>query len=92
MQHAPSPITVTADGDVVVVSVLGPLQRETASMLLQVVQTALEVRSEGQRVEIDIRDLGECSTSGLSALTTCARLGARVQEGLAFRVGSAGRG
>jgi hypothetical protein len=92
MQQSASPITVTADADLVVVAVLGPLQRDTASMLLNVVQTALEVRAEGQRVEIDIRDLGECSASGLAALTTCASLGARVREGLAFRVGSTGRG
>ncbi len=88
----PSPISVSATDDAVVVAVLGPLHREVAGMLLQVVQTALEVRGDGQRVEIDIRDIGECSATGLAALTTCATLGARVSEGLAFRVGSGTRG
>jgi hypothetical protein len=38
-------------------------------------------------VEIDLRRLRACSNSGVRALTACAELGARVREGLQFRVG-----
>lgn len=86
-----SRISVTATADRVVVTVLEPLRAEAAPMLLQVVYAAVEAKRDGQRVEIDLRDIESCSVAGLAALTACARLGAEVRGGVRFRVGSTAR-
>jgi anti-anti-sigma regulatory factor len=69
------------------VAVDGDLDPEAARTLLEVVETAIGLPGSSRHVEIDLRGLRACSNSGVRALTACAELGARVRDGLQFRVG-----
>jgi hypothetical protein len=76
-EHDDGVIGVTVDGD------LDPVSAQT---LVELVETAIDRQPRGQ-VEIDLRRLRACSNSGVRALASCAELGARVREGLRFRMG-----
>jgi ABC-type transporter Mla MlaB component len=82
--------TVSVDHDDIVVSVVGELDPKAAGTLLELVDAAIGPQGMARRIEIDLRELQACSSAGVSALATCARLGARLREGLQFRVGLAG--
>ena len=82
-------ITVDRQGDTLVVSVDGGLGAPAAHALLDVVQQTIATRGP-RRVEIDLRRMQSCSTTGVNALATCAGLGTQVVRGLCFRVGTRG--
>ena len=75
------------DDGVIGVAVDGDLDPAAARTLLEVVEAAVGASGTNRQVEIDLRRLRACSNSGVRALTACAELGARVREGLQFRVG-----
>lgn len=75
------------DGGVIGIAVDGDLDPAAASTLIAVVESAIGASGTSRYVEIDLRGLRACSNSGVRALTTCAELGARVRDGLQFRVG-----
>lgn len=77
------------DDGVIGVAVDGDLDPDAARTLVEVVETAVASPGCGRQVEIDLRGLRACSNSGVRALATCAELGARVRDGLQFRVGLA---
>ncbi|HEY3674113.1 MAG TPA: STAS domain-containing protein [Acidimicrobiia bacterium] len=77
------------DDGVVGVSVDGDLDPEAARTLVELVEVAIGTPGTSRHVEIDLRKLRACSNSGVRALASCAELGARVREGLQFRVGIA---
>ncbi len=81
--------TVSVDRDDIVVTVVGDLDAKAAGTLLELVDAAIGPQGMARRIEIDLRELQACSSAGVSALATCARLGARLREGLQFRVGLA---
>lgn len=81
--------TVSVDHDDIVVTVVGDLDSKAAGTLLELVDAAIGPQGMARRIEIDLRQLQACSSAGVSALATCARLGARLREGLQFRVGLA---
>jgi len=81
-------LSAGADG-VVGVAVDGDLDPASARTLLQLVETAIGTPGTSDHVEIDLRKLRACSNSGVRALASCAELGARVRDGLQFRVGIA---
>jgi hypothetical protein len=78
----------THDGGVIGVTVDGDLDPVSAGTLLELVEAAVDCQ-HGRQVEIDLRGLRSCSNSGVRALAACARLGARVRDGLQFRMGIA---
>ncbi len=82
--------TVSVDDEDIVVSVVGELDPKAAGTLLELVDAAIGPQGMARRIEIDLRELQACSSAGVSALATCARLGARLREGLRFRVGLPG--
>ncbi len=82
--------TVSVDREDIVVTVVGELDPKAAGTLLELVDAAIGPQGMARRIEIDLRQLQACSSAGVSALATCARLGARLREGLQFRVGLAG--
>jgi hypothetical protein len=73
--------------DEVTVSVIGDLDPMSARVLLALVESAIGMPGTSRGVEVDLRRLRGCSSSGIRALTMCAELGSRVREGLHFRVG-----
>jgi anti-anti-sigma regulatory factor len=75
------------DDGVIGVTVTGDLDPVAAKTLVEVVETAIGTPGTNRSVEIDLRRLRGCSNSGVRALATCAELGARVRDGLQFRVG-----
>jgi hypothetical protein len=77
-----------ADG-VVGVEVVGDLDPASARTLVELVESAVGTPGTSRQVEIDLRRLRSCSNSGVRALTACAELGARVRDGIQFRVGIA---
>ncbi len=77
------------DDGVVGVAVDGDLDPVSARTLLELVEVAIGTPGTSSHVEIDLRKLRACSNSGVRALTSCAELGARVRDGLQFRVGIA---
>jgi hypothetical protein len=72
---------------VVGVAVVGDLDPASARTLVDLVESAVGTPGTSRQVEIDLRRLRSCSNSGVRALTACAELGARVRDGLQFRVG-----
>jgi hypothetical protein len=74
------------DDGVICVTVDGDLDPVSAGTLVELVEAAIDSRSS-RHVEIDLRKLRACSNSGVRALAACAGLGARVREGLQFRMG-----
>ncbi len=82
--------TVETDrDDVVVVAVVGDLDPPSARVLLELVECAIGTPGTSRGIEVDLRQLRACSNSGVRALAGCAQLGARLREGLHFRVGIA---
>ena len=81
--------TVETGDDEVVVTVIGDLDPTSARVLLELVESAIGTPGTNCGVEVDLRRLRACSNSGVRALTSCAELGARVRDGLHFRVGIA---
>ncbi len=77
----------TGRADDVVVTVIGDLDPPSARVLLDLVESAIGAPGTSQGIEIDLRRLRACSNSGVRALASCAGLGARLREGLHFRVG-----
>jgi anti-anti-sigma regulatory factor len=75
------------DDGVIGVTVDGDLDPVAARALLEVVETAIGTPGTSQAVEIDLRGLRECSSSGVRALAACAELGVRLRDGVQFRVG-----
>ena len=75
------------DNGVIGVTVDGDRDPVAARTLVEVVETAIGTPGTSQAVEIDLRGLRACSNSGVRALAACAELGARVRDGLQFRVG-----
>jgi anti-anti-sigma regulatory factor len=73
--------------DDVVVSVIGDLDPASAGVLLELVEAAIGTPGTNRGVEVDLRRVRACSNSGVRALTSCAQLGARLHDGLHFRVG-----
>jgi hypothetical protein len=74
------------DGDVVV-AVIGDLDPSSARVLMEVVESTIGSPGTSRGLEIDLRRLRACCNSGIRALTSCAQLGARLRDGLHFRVG-----
>lgn len=94
--HAPSPRPLPVGcrfavdarpGGVIGVAVVGDLDPASARTLVDLVESAVGIPGTGRQVEIDLRRLRSCSNSGVRALTACAEFGARVRDGLQFRVG-----
>ena len=94
----PTPTLLTVDNgcrftveavhhDDIVVTVVGDLDPASARVLQEIVEAAIGARNSNRGVEVDLRRLRACSNSGVRALTTCAGLGARLRDGLHFRVG-----
>jgi hypothetical protein len=83
-------ITASRRYDDIVVSVDGVLGAASARTLLDVVQRMISTGEEPLRVEVDLRRMRSCTTAGVTALASCARLGDHVSRGLCFRVGTAG--
>ena len=81
-------LSAGADGTVGV-AVDGDLDPVSARTLVELVETAIGTPGTSDHVEIDLRKLRACSNSGVRALASCAELGARVRDGLQFRVGIA---
>jgi anti-anti-sigma regulatory factor len=75
------------DDGVIGVTVDGDLDPVAARTLIEVVETAIGTPGTSHAVEINLRGLRGCSSSGVRALAVCAELGARVRDGIQFRVG-----
>jgi anti-anti-sigma regulatory factor len=69
------------------VKVEGDLDPVSARTLIRLVEAAIGGHGTSRHLEIDLRGLRACSNSGVRALASCAELGARVREGLQFRMG-----
>jgi hypothetical protein len=82
----------TGDDDDVVVRVIGDLDPPSAHVLLELVESAIGSPGTSRGIEVDLRRLRACSNSGVRALTACVALGARLRDGLHFRVGIASDG
>ena len=76
-----------APGGDIVVAVMGDLDPPSARALVDLVESAIGTAETGHGIEVDLRRLRSCSNSGVRALTYCAELGARLHDGLHFRVG-----
>jgi hypothetical protein len=88
----PAGCTFSLDADddgAVGVTVVGDLDPAAADTLVELVQAAVGPPATSHHVEIDLRRLRSCSNSGVRALAACAELGARVRDGLQFRLGIA---
>jgi anti-anti-sigma regulatory factor len=79
----------TDEHDGLIVAVVGDLDPASARVLLELVESSVGQPGSSRRIEVDLRRLRACSNSGVRALTACAELGARLREGLHFRVGIA---
>jgi hypothetical protein len=83
-----SRFTLDVDDDGAIgVTVVGDLDPVAARTLVELVETAIDVEGTSRQVEIDLRRVRACSNSGVRALATCAELGARLRDGLQFRLG-----
>lgn len=77
----------TGPGGDIVVAAVGDLDPRSARALVDLVESAIGTAETGRGIEVDLRRLRSCSNSGVRALTYCAELGARLHDGLHFRVG-----
>ena len=80
-----SPVQVSVDGGVMVLTLTGSLDDEAGVVLAEAAETA--VAEGATRLDIDLRELVSFTERGAAALLSCRELAERLAEGLHYRSG-----